>query len=713
MKTVLISILIFFFVGVAYSQHTQWAKNISGNKDQKGLLMTTDAAGNLYLAGNFEATVDFDPGTGTQELTSAGLSDIFLMKLDADGQFLWAKRIGGIDYEKANGMVIDASGNLLLCGYFYQTVDFDPNIGIQELTSLGDNDMFLLKLDSDGNYLSCTQIGGILSDFANNIALNSAGEILLTGQFEGTVDFDPGIGSNDLSSTAGSADVFVLKLDASANFLWAKSVGNSFWDAGFFIAADGSDNVYVFGVFGGTVDFDPGLAQLDLSAGGMLDLFMLKLDNGGNLLFAQNMGGDGNEFPTSVRFDSADNLYLTGYSDQLTDLDPGLGELLLTPVGGDDSFLAKYNSSGELIWGQTFGGPGSDYAFSSTFNSQNEIYLIGAFQNTVDFDPGTGVFELTSNGSSDIFVASFDTNGNFLDAGNMGADSSDFGYNIIIDQDDNMYLSGSFSNTVDLDWEIGELQLTSNGLDDIFVCKLSPQPAPPSPIIGADSLCEGSTVSFSVKPVSGADTYNWTLPSGLQLISGQGSDSISVLVGSGSGTLALSTSNTNGNSDTVYFSYTVNPLPVLTIDVNPGNTVAMGTLVTLTASGADSYLWNNGIQNGVAFTANETLFYTVIGEKDGCFTTDSVELVVMGIGIQEWVSESSIRIYPTLVSNQLYVDLPDELLKSSYEIHDNSGKLMLKGKLNEKHNEISFSGLNSGVYVIAVDKVRIRVVKRD
>lgn len=712
MKTALISTLLFLFTGASYAQHTQWARNFSGNKNQKGLLMTTEVSGNLYLIGNFEGTVDFDPGSGINELTSAGLADIFIQKFNPDGELLWAKRIGGIDYEKANSLILDVSGNLLITGYFYETVDFDPDIGVQELTSTGKNDIFLLKLDGNGNFISMKQFGGIESDFANALALNAAGEIYITGQFEAGVNFDNTGGSAILTSTMGSSDIFVLKLDAAGNYLWANSMGDFMWDAGFFVAVDNAQNVYISGVFAGTVDFDPGAGQSSLTAAGLLDMFLLKLDASGNLMYVSQFTGDGNEFATSLKFDAADNLYLTGYSDLTMDLDPGAAQVLLTPQGGDDSFLAKYDSNGALLWSNTIGGTGSDYAFSSSFNSAGEIYLIGAFQNSMTLDPGGLNITLNSAGASDIFVAAFDANGVLTSAGSMGADLDDFGYNIIIDQNDNFYTSGSFSNTVDLDWEIGQQNISSNGLDDIFVCKLSPQPAPPGAIQGSALLCDGQASTFYVDAVSGAENYNW-IPGDLQILSGQGGPSISVLATTSSGVLGLSVSNANGSTDTVYLNYTVNPTPVIDITVNPGTTVNSGTAVTLTANGANSYTWNNGVSNGIAFFPVQTDMYVVIGELNGCSASDSVEITVNTIGIQESSVSTPVRVYPTIVSEQLFIDLPDELLKSSYEVHNNSGKLILEGKLYEKHNEISFSGLNSGIYVISIDKVRIRVVKRD
>ena len=126
------------------------------------------------------------------------------------------------------------------------------------------------------DFLWAKSMGGTLTEIGLGNAVDGSGNVYTTGYFEGTADFDPGAGTANLTS-AGSSDIFVSKLDANGNFLWAKSMGGTASDIGYSIAVDGSDNVYTTGYFGGTVDFDPGAGTASLTSAGGLDIFVSKL----------------------------------------------------------------------------------------------------------------------------------------------------------------------------------------------------------------------------------------------------------------------------------------------------------------------------------------------------------------------------------------------------------------------------------------------------
>jgi hypothetical protein len=171
-----------------------WVKTVGNTGLDACFNVITDNVGNVYVTGKFEGTVDFDPGPGTYNLTSSGSYDIYISKADAAGNFIWAKRIGGNDYDDAYEIKVAANGNLLLLGEFSGVVDFDPGPGIYNLVSAGDFDGYIASFDATGNFVWAKRIGG--SDLDNPIAfsLDPSGNICITGQFEGTADFDPGPG---------------------------------------------------------------------------------------------------------------------------------------------------------------------------------------------------------------------------------------------------------------------------------------------------------------------------------------------------------------------------------------------------------------------------------------------------------------------------------------------------------------------------------------
>jgi hypothetical protein len=262
------------------SENFVWAKSLGGGNYDAANAVFVDASGNVYVAGYFEGTADFDPGVGTVNLTSAGGTDGFVSKLDSSGNFVWAKSFGGVGTDIANAVAVDASGNVYTTGYFHGTADFDPGVGISNLTSAGGADGFVSKLDSSGNFVWAKSFDGTGTDIASSVAVDASGNVFTTGRFLGTVDFDRGAGTANLTS-AGSLDAFVLKLNSSGNFVWAKSVGGVGHDVANAVAVDASGNVYVAGYFEGTADFDPGVGIANLTSAGNQDVYVLKVDSSG------------------------------------------------------------------------------------------------------------------------------------------------------------------------------------------------------------------------------------------------------------------------------------------------------------------------------------------------------------------------------------------------------------------------------------------------
>ena len=206
----------------------EWAK-AHGGYFSRILVVSIGTDGSVYTAGYFQSTVDFDPGAGTSNLTSDGLLDMFISKLDSDGNFVWAKRMGGTGTDTISTIFLDDSNNIYSTGGFAGTVDFDPGAGTSNLTSAGSNDVFISKLDSNGDFVWAKKVGGGTGDYAYNVIGNGTTSVYLSGTFTGTVDFDPGVGTSNLVSN-GSVDMFFLKIDSDGNYIWAKQIGGNDYD---------------------------------------------------------------------------------------------------------------------------------------------------------------------------------------------------------------------------------------------------------------------------------------------------------------------------------------------------------------------------------------------------------------------------------------------------------------------------------------------------
>jgi hypothetical protein len=189
---------------------------MGGNSAESGRGIAVDSGGNVYTTGDFQVTVDFDPGVGTFELTPAGQTDIFVSKLDGNGDFVWAKSMGGTGTDFGLSIALDSIGNVYTTGFFGGTVDFDPGAGTTDLTSAGLDDIFVSKLDSNGDFVWAKSTGGGLRDQGIGIVIDPGDNIYTTGSFQDTVDFDPGTGTADLTSS-GLSDIFISKLQAESS----------------------------------------------------------------------------------------------------------------------------------------------------------------------------------------------------------------------------------------------------------------------------------------------------------------------------------------------------------------------------------------------------------------------------------------------------------------------------------------------------------------
>lgn len=449
-----------------------WAKSFGGVENEQSNYITVDASGNIYTTGYFQETVDFDHGTGTTNFTSFGGRDIFVHKMDALGNFLWARSFGGIGQDEGYSITIDAFGNIYTTGSFYGEVDFDPGVGVYSLASTGSSDVFVHKMDASGNFLWVKSFGGASFDVGRSIMVDASGNLYTTGHFSSTADFNPGSGVYNLTSV-GSSDVFVHKMDASGNFLWAKSFGGTDSDLGRSITVDASGNVYTTGTFRETVDFNPGAGIYNLTSAGYDDVFIHKMNASGDFLWVKSFVGVSDDYIASIAIDASGNVYTTGAFEGEVDFDPGTGIYNLTSAGYDDIFVHKMDASGNFLWAKSFGDTSGDVGRSIIVDAFGNVYVCGDFYGTIDFDPGAGAYNLTSVGSNDVFVQKMDSNGNFLWAKSFGGVGSDHGISLTVDAFNNVYTTGTFRETADFNPETGIYSLTSNGKVDVFVHKMS------------------------------------------------------------------------------------------------------------------------------------------------------------------------------------------------------------------------------------------------
>jgi hypothetical protein len=450
-----------------------WARRMGGANQDTGQSIALDASGSVYTTGSFEGTVDFDPGPDTFNLTSAGDWDIFLSKLDNNGNFLWAKRMGGTNTDSGHDIAIDSSGNLYITGEFRDTADFDPGPDTYNLTSAGLSNIFVSKLDSHGTFLWAKRMGSTGQDSSTSITVDSSGCIYTTGSFEALADFDPDAGTFFLTS-AGYFDIFVSKLNADGSFAWAKGMGGTGFDFGQDIALDSNGSVYTTGSFEEIADFDPSPGIFSQDSAGQDDIFVTKLDHSGDFLWAKRMGGISYDQGEGIAIDSSDNIYTTGSFEDGVDFDPGSNVFNLINAGDyySDIFVSKLDGNGNFIWAKGMGGYGWDTALDIGVDAIDNVCITGFFEGGADFDPGPAYFSLPDAKGFDIFIAKLNGSGSFIGATGMGGNGLDYGHSISIDSVGNVYLTGTFQETVDFDPGEGNFSLNSAGEYDIYTLKL-------------------------------------------------------------------------------------------------------------------------------------------------------------------------------------------------------------------------------------------------
>ena len=472
-------ILLVFLSATAMSQgiSLDWAVSMGGSSNDYAEAITVDADGNVYATGYFQGTVDFDPGSGTTNLTSAGGYDIFVTKFNAEGDLLWAKSMGGFMEDKALGIDVDINGNVYTTGHFHGTSDFNPGASSYNLSSEGGKDIFVSKLDSNGDFMWAGRFSGTSHNYGYDVAVDDDENMYLTGYFNGTVDFDPAPATNTFNlTTTGGREIYVVKLDITYNLVWAKKMGGTQSDEAYAITLYDDGNIYTTGVFIGTADFDPGSGVHYLSSvsSTLNDMFVSKLDNSGNFVWAKHLGGSSDAAAKDVAVDGNGNVFTTGRFDGYVDFDPGTGSENLTTEGHYDVFISKLDVNGDYVWAKNIGGADWDEGLSVTTDDNGDVYLTGYFESSeMDFDPGTGIFEMSPNGFINAFNLKLDAVGDFAWANENGGASS-YGTSIAVSDPDVVHTAGYFQGTGDFDPGSGTFDLISQSGNDAYIQKLKP-----------------------------------------------------------------------------------------------------------------------------------------------------------------------------------------------------------------------------------------------
>jgi len=451
-------VLFAFFVSPSYAQFPShvWSQRFGGSRGDDGIKVTVDGLANVIVTGRFEATADFGAGP----LVSAGGTDVFLAKYDANGVPQWSKRFGGTLADGSFDVATDASGNVIVTGEFEGMVDF----GGGSLTSAGGRDIFIASYDATGAHRWSRRFGNFSDDRGYSVATDAGGFVVAAGRFRFMASF----GGPIIDTHTYFNDIFVAKYDTNGNHVWSRGFGDTSTSVdGIAVTTDASGGIFLTGAFTGTTDFGGGPLTSSES-----DVFLAKYDASGVHQWSKGFGSVPRDVAYDVATDPAGNVAITGNFGFHTNggtIDFGGGPLV--GAGSTDIFVAKFDGSGIHLWSRAFGDTDFDQGNAITADADGSVAVTGRFRIGADF--GGGYRPVA--GQNDVFVAKFDATGVHQWSQSFGGNNSEIGNGIAVDPSGAVLLTGHFGSPTNF----GGGTLTGAGANDIFIAKFDdPLPIP-------------------------------------------------------------------------------------------------------------------------------------------------------------------------------------------------------------------------------------------
>lgn len=371
--------------------NTIWAKSFGGISHDKSYGVATDTIGNIFIAGRFYSdTIIF----ATDTLTNIGGYDMFIAKLDSDGNVLWARREGGSVHDYINNITTDVLGNVYITGYFYNVSELI--IGSDTLVYKGGGDIFLAKFDTDGNPLWANSAGGVSEDKAYSISTDEYCNVFITGKFGLTAMF------NDSSiTTKGNTDIFLAKYDSLGVLSWVRNLGSTESDESNSVVVDNSNNIYITGFYKTNMV----VGSTTLESEGESDIFLIKYNTNGDVLWAKTEGGYLNDIGKSVCVNSENDVLIAGEYESIL---MTVGSFTLSNNGMYDIFVMKYDSTGNLKSVIGEGGVSDDenFCINNFTDTIDNVYIGGAYKSSgISFD----THYINNMGGADAFIAKLGT----------------------------------------------------------------------------------------------------------------------------------------------------------------------------------------------------------------------------------------------------------------------------------------------------------------
>lgn len=672
-------------------------------------------SGHLYVGGSFADTLDFDPGPGVHYLYGNATIPAYIMKLDVDGNFIWANNYSGAAPGTVVGMDIDSQENIFFCGSVETGADVDPGPAVYTPSVSGQKDAWIQKIDSAGNFIWAGVIGSnyALHESGSAIAVDGNGDAVIIGSFYYFTNLDPfGSSLPVVGNAMGNPDMYAVKVTGTGTLDWAHYWAQSGVDLARSVDFDAANNVYIAGTFSSAMDFDPGPATTTLTAQGSDDGYVLQLDPGGGFGWVRQFGGAsswlGTERCYELQVGSAGNLLVAGAFLDTCDLDPGIGLAEVMSPGITNGYLLQLDLNGNYQWHNHYVADATSEIVHVHEAPDGNILAAAYYTGTLDADAGPGLAEYTSAGQNDVAlihivtcIDSYDTlnpavcesylppsggpaltmSGTFTDTlqNACGADSiitinlTVFGTaTATIDTTTcNAYVTPSGNQTLTMSGTYADTLTAQSGCDSVLTINLTVLPAATGTL---DTTVCGAYTAPTGEAYTTSGTYADTL------LAADGCDSI----------------------------LTIN---LTVLEVNTEIEITSASITSL-ATGA-TYQWIDCTTNSIVGGATGQTFAPPVNGTfavevtagNGCSDT-SICVTILNASVDALAESPQLRVFPNPSEGSFAVQLLDGGSINAYTITDLSGKVVLaRGQLATTLLQVPHK-LPAGVYLLTVQSAR-------
>ncbi|MCZ4408443.1 gliding motility-associated C-terminal domain-containing protein [Cryomorphaceae bacterium 1068] len=602
-----------------------WSESFGGSQSDRGLGVAVDGVGNVLVCGFYTGSINFGNGVS---LTSNGGQDAFVLKLDANGNAIWARTGGSSgNSDRANAVAVDGSGNVIITGQFSGAADF----GAFTLDATdGTNDAFILKYDSNGNEQWAKQGTGEALDRGLGITTDNSGAVYATGQFSGDISFD-----NSYSNTIQNA-IFLIKYSSAGNEEWFRWGGGSEESISYDIASDGN-SVFLTGDFGTTLNFFGTGSTVTLTSGFSSSVFLLSISGSGGFSWGEAAGSNSNVSSRGIDFSSG-NIAIAGWFECTFDsYSDEYGEAAFNSLGSKDAFAAIYSSSGSFQWARNFGAGSDEQCNSITLLPDGFVVVAGSNGGSglivpVTNAPVNGMSDLIDNENSGINYCGDSNYGNYRSLEGSGG------------------LDGFVLKAIDPSRRPMDFYQRSGGGCDLTIpdacIYLNSSPSVPEPCPESTIACPPYAITasnYSLTGITFAENYQWSF---------SGSTGVVSLVTSAASESVTITSQDGCYSVSADIEVDVYPepvLPLITDSEGVNNSASLttpvfvcpGETVVISAEFPDDYSfqWSGG-QFGAnpVFTeeisvTEEGAYFISVTTPDGCSTFNVISVIFYDIPV--------------------------------------------------------------------------------